>query len=96
MGEEGGLKGDWRVPTLEGGPRLAPRPLANPEAGFQERRDWQRWDWSQGCGVANRKAWAHLSGSRGGATAPGSTVSALAVCSRSARRRPAARRTCCS
>lgn len=48
--EGGGLEGDWRVPTLEEALAPPPGPWSTLRAGFQERRDWQRWGWSKGLG----------------------------------------------
>lgn len=64
-GEEGGLKGDWRVPTLEEALASPPGPWPTLRAGFQERRDWQRWGWSKGLGSQTGRPGPTLVGAGG-------------------------------
>ena len=99
MGRKEGLRETLGVPTLVEALASPPRPLAKPESWFSGEEGLAEVGLVQRAGVTNRKAWTYLSGSQGEplAAAASSTVSrALTGCSHSARRRPAARRMCCS
>ena len=99
VGRKEGLRETLGVPTLVEALASPPRPLAKPEGWFSGEEGLAEVGLVQRAGVTNRKAWTYLSGSQGEplAAAASSTVSrALTGCSHSARRRPAARRMCCS
>ena len=99
VGRKEGLRETLESSNPGGGPRFPPRPLAKPEGWLSGEEGLAEVGLVQRAGVTNRKAWTHLSGSQGEPLAPeaSSTVRrALTGCSHSARRRPAARRMCCS
>lgn len=98
MGERGEAWGRRRGlrETMEssnpGGGLPRPQALGQPyEAGFQERRDWQRWGFRPRSWGPGSEAWAHLSGSRGEPLPPAARSAHLpVVAAQRGRERPAA------